>query len=239
VKSGHSLRPLGRQDPGSSSRAVREQQLDASRVLREGTTLGFVTLLHLWLIVYLTIPALPADKETTAFSESDALALKVQFISNAASHRAVSHTSTAPPTTHPLPGSKSRREKKRTTEASAQIGTPTKPSIASNEAPPSEVGAQTPPDNGPPVSYGNPLLRAGQDGGATGHLRIPGSADGALVDTIALKEPPSVKQEIKITGKFMNCSQVRIARFLSASEMDRRHITTQELDQAFTEYGCK
>ncbi|KLD65994.1 hypothetical protein Y882_00930 [Dyella japonica DSM 16301] len=68
--------------------------------------------------------------------------------------------------------------------------------------------------------------------------RIPGDTDRTLVKTISVGEELSPRQILQEGGKFLNCSQVRMARFLSASEMDKRHITTHELDQAFTEFGC-
>jgi hypothetical protein len=87
--------------------------------------------------------------------------------------------------------------------------------------------------------YGNPMLKEFQRGfQPQEHPAVPGHADRELVKTISVGEQLSPRQILQEDGRFLNCSQVRMARFLSASEMDKRHITTQQLDQAFTEFGC-
>lgn len=87
--------------------------------------------------------------------------------------------------------------------------------------------------------YGNPMLKESRRGlQPQEHPAIPGYADRELVKTISVGEQLSPRQILQEDGRFLNCSQVRMARFLSASEMDKRRITTQQLDQAFTEFGC-
>lgn len=218
----------------------RARESPTAQILRGGVVLGVVTVLHLSLMVYLTIPPAPIAGARALFTVDDADALKVRFVETLPS------TAMPKAASHPHPAARAT--------ATTSIGVPTtRSAVVATKVPASaeplavapeerhvDTGVVAPRYEGPATPYGNPLLRGTQTGNLTENVsRIPGGPDATHVGTIALKEPPSVAQVIGETGHYMNCSQVRIARFLSASEMDRRRITKQELDQAFTEFGCK
>ncbi len=74
-----------------------------ARVTMGGTVLGVVTLLHLSLIVYLTIPPVPTHEEHQPFTESSAGALEVTFVKATPAVGAMSTRMALPPVGHPLP----------------------------------------------------------------------------------------------------------------------------------------
>jgi hypothetical protein len=195
----------------------------------DGVVLGVVTVLHLSFIAYLTIPPTPMDGPRLSLAKVEVAALKVRFIDAAPSVR-------TPPSATMAQKSTVRA---RHSVAPAKVSASTESSTAPAEVQHADIDVVTPQSNGPPTPYGNPLLKGELAGNQAGASRLPGAPDNAFVGTIALRETPSPKQMLRSTGQFMNCSQVRIARFLSASEMDKRRITKQQLDQAFTEFGCK
>jgi hypothetical protein len=216
------------------------QQARRAQALGDGLVLGVVTALHLWLIVYLTIPPAPMNEPRVSLAIEDVGALKVRFVDATPRVGTRPVPSVVPAVPQTLPASRVNTAGPRNTAPPAKAPVPAVPL----ESPPDEQGTETqtvaPTPGNSENAYGNPLLR-GEPGGnaAADGSRLPGIPDHAFVRTIALKESPSPEQIIKGTGQYMNCSQVRIARFLSASEMDKRHITTHQLDQAFTEFGCK
>lgn len=220
----------GREQDRSRFRGLRVTQPQRVQALRDGVVLGVVTVLHLSFIAYLTIPPTPMDGPRLSLAVAEAAALKVRFIDAAPSLR-------APP---PVTMAQKSTVRARHSVAPAKVSVSTESSKAPAEVQHADIDVVTPQSNGPPTPYGNPLLKGGLAGNqAGGALRLPGAPDNAFVGTIALRETPSPKQVLRSAGQFMNCSQVRIARFLSASEMDKRRITKQQLDQAFTEFGCK
>lgn len=207
--------------------------------LGKGATLAVVALLHLLILVYLTMPPAPEYSSARARPLSRNGALQLVFLkqrhpsANIASPRADSTTT---------------RAGRRSSSPTSSMRTPTPKAL---DAPRSDEPQQArEADSQRSVglseetisidsSYGNPLLKDIRGGSPTQeHPRLPGSADGELVKAISVGERPSPRQILQEGGKFLNCSQVRMARFLSASEMDKRHITTHELDQAFTGFGC-
>lgn len=209
------------------------------QAIKKGATLAVVTLLHLLIFVYLTMPPAPAYWSSRATTLDRSGALHVVFLkqsvlavgatsshANLASMHAAPHASQArPSTTTSLPKASDIRRLAVTPQAKGEN------SRSNVEASGAVTAADSP--------YGNPMLKESQQGfQAQEHPRIPGHADRELVKTISVGQELSPRQILQDGGKFLNCSQVRMARFLSASEMDKRHITTHELDQAFMEFGC-
>lgn len=231
------LSSRSREEGSSRFQGVQVRRTLRAQALLGGVVLGVVTVLHLALIVYLTIPPTPIDEEHTSLPEDGVDALKLRFV-EAAPRAAVPSVLSSPlPGAHTRPSSVART---RPAAVSPKAGASAEASVAPSDDRHADTEAVAPAYDGPSTPYGNPLLRGGQAGSSGARSsRLPGAPDDTFVSTIALKEPPSAKQIVGDTGHFMNCSQVRIARFLSASEMDKRHITTQELDKAFTEFGCR
>ncbi|WP_266183618.1 hypothetical protein [Dyella humicola] len=204
-----------------------------------GTVLGLVTLLHLFLIVYLTIPPVPPDEVHEPFTESSASALKVTFAKASLGESTPPATMVAPSAGHTLPTLSNAAEKKRHATASYEAGAPVESVVAPKDERTADARVEPEQVTNPTIAYRSPLLQGKPMGTSLRDpRRLPGHPDGALVSSVALSEPPSIRESLRLGGQFLNCSQVRIARFLSASEMDKRHITKQQLDQAFTEYGC-
>jgi|APAra7269096768_1048522.scaffolds.fasta_scaffold11794_1 hypothetical protein len=209
------------------------------QAIRKGATLAVVTLLHLLIFVYLTMPQKPTYWNSPATMPDRTGALQLVFLKRSvpATDAATPHANLA--SMHAAPHA-SQAVTSTTTSLPKALDIPRPAATAQpkDEDSHSNVDASeaaTAADS----AYGNPMLKAFQQGSqAQEHPRIPGHADGELVKTISVGEELSPRQILQEGGKFLNCSQVRMARVLSASEMDKRHITTQELDQAFTEFGC-
>lgn len=207
--------------------------------IRKGTTLAVVALLHLMIFVYLTMPPAPEYWSNAAKMLGRTGALQLVFLKQPALSDSMVLPHAIPVPVLAAPRSSRAVDSRRTSVlVVANTQGPAETLNARDDVSSSDVGvpkAAIPADS----SYGNPLFKASQgDSQARERPRIPGHADGELVKTIAVGEQPSPRQILQEGAKFLNCSQVRMARFLSASEMDKRHITTHELDQAFTEFGC-
>lgn len=234
------LSPWKREGAALGSQGFYAQQNSRARALGNGVVLGVVTVLHLSLMVYLTIPPTPMNESRIPLAKEDVGALKVQFVDATPRFVKLPASNGLAGIAHAGPRSAVHTIRPRNTSLIANASVPAVPS----ESPSGDQGADTqavaPTPGNPGTAYGNPLLRDGPGRhSAADDSRLPGVPDHAFVRTIALSESPSPEQIVKDTGQYMNCSQVRIARFFSASEMDKRHITTQQLDQAFTEFGCK
>jgi|GEM_PF-3138867 len=207
--------------------------------LRKGATLAVVALLHLLILVYLTMPLAPEYSRDRAKILTRTGALQLVFLPQPPLSRSAALLHENPAAIHAtLRLSPSRSFVRRPVPEALDAPRSDEPQQAREADSPRSVDLPREAISGG-SSYENPLLKDVRGGSSTQEpLRLPGSADRELVKTISVGEQPSPRQILQEGGKFLNCSQVRMARFLSASEMDKRHITTHELDQAFAEFGC-
>ena len=207
--------------------------------ISKGTTLAVVTLLHLLVFVYLTMPPIPSYSRNSARTLSPTRALQLVFMKQPTPSTISSPSPVDAAPVHAQPRSSRTARSTRAsipepleTQRPAKIIPMRDEDNQGNASVTQEVISVDAP-------YGNPMLKQSQRGlQPQEHPAIPGYADRELVKTISVGEQLSPRQILQEDGRFLNCSQVRMARFLSASEMDKRRITTQQLDQAFTEFGC-
>lgn len=227
----------GKQERNPSFKAFLVQWPEWARAMVGGAVLGLVALLHLSLIVYLTIPPVPIDREREPITESSVSVLKARFVEATFGVDMPPAPILLPSTGHALA---TPAGKKRHAAVIFQASLPIESGVAPVDGQSEDTRVHPEESISPTIPYGSPVLqRMPTETSSKDPRRLPGNPDGALVSSVALSEPSSIRQAIRNGGQYMNCSQVRMARFLSASEMDKRHITKQQLDQAFTEYGCR
>lgn len=207
--------------------------------IRKGTTLAVVALLHLLIFVYLTMPPAPEYGSSSATMLSRTGALQLVFLKHPSLSYSVVLPHADPVPAHALPRSSRAVGSRKASVLEALDTQAPAETLKASDQDVHNNGGSSKDAISVDSSYGNPLFKAAQEGSqALERPRIPGHADRELVKTISVGEPPSPRRILQEGAQFLNCSQVRMARFLSASEMDKRHITTHELDQAFTELGC-
>ena len=166
--------------------------------IRKGTTLAVVTLLHLLIVVYLTMPPAPMPWGSRATMSDRTGALQLVFLTPPSvsadvvpSHAGSAATQGAPRASRAVTSTiRSVSRGLANQRPAGSLPMKDEGSHANVELPPVSVAVESP--------YENPILRASQGGSnAQGRPLVPGYADRALVKTIFVGEQPSPRQILK------------------------------------------
>jgi hypothetical protein len=216
---------------------VGEQRIwrqESNAFMRRSAAIALALLLHLSVLIWLTLPALPwiQTVRTTTAGQS----LLIHFINVPPLKRASTPLVT--------PHSTRAEILNRVTRNSRKPAVPAKQPVSSN-APPSPTESPTPstdtqePLATPYNTYGNSSLERALNSSQGGRaFRLPGDDEPARVPGIHVETPPSPAQRVSSIGHVLNCKDAIFKGRMTDQELAKRGLTEQQMLLKFTELGC-